>query len=1019
MGNFKRCVSKILIFLMFFSFFCSNEITTYATENDAIVIDHSEGSAAEASYVESEGDAADTLEETAGDTGISEDANTSKEADSSENADTSEGKSTLEEAGTSEDENASKEAGTLEEAETPEEAENENDAENAESEDITDETASFSTVDLFENKTLDPILKGKTLASSDLLNMDIVATDGTTYHAQDFTEDYLVIFFANDTATESEMVKRAAELRDNGISMKIIMMGYGEEHSDEGKLTALESDSLTIISINSDYNKEQCAAIGKKANFTDERADALFTYVLGPDRKLIFKNNNEDVEAFTSLFDVDPERLSVNAVGDATMDNTLKSMDIYGTDSHLYRIADFKEEYVALIFGRSTCANTNAMMGVASSYSMNGYSIKTVMMDIEETDDGLKSFANKYGCLASLSYPYNNRMMWNLYRMSNPANAGTIYLPLAIILDKNRKVVYFNSGADTSGLDSLLGSCFGEEEITGPGTPGSSEKKSYDFNIRFGQTEARDILAMVNAFRTGNDAWAWNEDNTKKVSYSGLEPLKYDYGLEKVAMQRAAEIALCYGHERPNGSSPFTAYTVLRAAAENIAAGHSSGAEVFYGWKEDNYKFDGQGHRRNMLGKAYKYVGIAHVVMNGWDYWVQEFSSVPTDLNSTSALNGDKVVSVDIATEKIKSDTLDYTPKSISLKVGESATLPKATEILSLYNSIPEYAKFTVHNPKVSYSGYDTGIIKIDTGSQKLTGIKAGSTTIVLSVNGKNYSVPVTVKAGLAITKQPKDVTAKVGDTVSFSVTATGAKSFQWYYSKDKGKTWDKSGMTGSTTAKLSVPVTEARIGQMYRCTITGSDGKKLTTNAVTIKSGGASITKQPKDVTAKVGETVSFTVTATGAKSYRWYFSKDKGKTWDKSGMTGNKTNKLSVPVTEARIGQMYRCTITGTDGKTITSNAVTIKAKLAITKQPVDVTAKVGTTVSFTVTASGAKSYQWYYSKDKGKTWSKSGMTGSTTNKLSVPVTEARIGQMYRCTITGTDGKNVTSKAVTIKKK
>ncbi len=134
---------------------------------------------------------------------------------------------------------------------------------------------------------------------------------------------------------------------------------------------------------------------------------------------------------------------------------------------------------------------------------------------------------------------------------------------------------------------------------------------------------------------------------------------------------------------------------------------------------------------------------------------------------------------------------------------------------------------------------------------------------------------------------------------------------------------------------------------------------------------------------------------------------------------MTGNKTNKLSVPVTEARIGQMYRCTITGTDGKNVISNAVTIKAGLAITKQPVDATAKVGTTVSFTVTASGAKSYQWYYSKDKGKTWNKSGMTGSTTNKLSVPVTEARIGQMYRCTITGTDGKNVTSKAVTIKKK
>ena len=287
---------------------------------------------------------------------------------------------------------------------------------------------------------------------------------------------------------------------------------------------------------------------------------------------------------------------------------------------------------------------------------------------------------------------------------------------------------------------------------------------------------------------------------------------------------------------------------------------------------------------------------------------------------------------------------------------------------------------------------------------------------VVTGTNGKTLtSNVVTITAKLAITKQPIDVTAAVGETVSFTLTATGAKSYQWYYSQDAGKTWKASGMTGAATNKLSVPVTETRIGQRYRCAVTGTNGSTVTSNAVMITAKLA-ITKQPVDVTAAVGETVSFTVTATGAKSYQWHYSQDAGKTWNASGMTGAATNKLTVPVTETRIGQKYRCVVTGTNGGTVTSNAVMITAKLAITKQPVDVTAGVGETVSFTVTATGAKSYQWFYSQDAGKTWNPSGMTGAATNKLTVPVTETRIGQRYRCIATGTNGSTVTSNAVMI---
>ena len=66
-------------------------------------------------------------------------------------------------------------------------------------------------------------------------------------------------------------------------------------------------------------------------------------------------------------------------------------------------------------------------------------------------------------------------------------------------------------------------------------------------SVQYGQTEARTILNMINEMRASStDAWYWNPDNTTKTYCTDLQPLQYDYDLEKTAMQRAAEIAIVY-----------------------------------------------------------------------------------------------------------------------------------------------------------------------------------------------------------------------------------------------------------------------------------------------------------------------------------------------------------------------------------------------------------------------------------------------------------------------------------------
>ena len=168
-------------------------------------------------------------------------------------------------------------------------------------------------------------------------------------------------------------------------------------------------------------------------------------------------------------------------------------------------------------------------------------------------------------------------------------------------------------------------------ETEGLSTGGAS--KTYEF--KYGQTEARKMLDRINSFRKSDDAWYWDKDNTTKVKASNLQDLNYDYGLEKIAMTRAIEIVHKWSHTRPNGGDCFTAWSELGYDAtgyrgENIAYGYSTEESVFIGWREDDDKYDGQGHRRNMLSSNFKYIGIGHVIYNGTHYWVQDFGSVPT-----------------------------------------------------------------------------------------------------------------------------------------------------------------------------------------------------------------------------------------------------------------------------------------------------------------------------------------------------------------------------------------------------
>ncbi len=248
------------------------------------------------------------------------------------------------------------------------------------------------------------------------------------------------------------------------------------------------------------------------------------------------------------------------------------------------------------------------------------------------------------------------------------------------------------------------------------------------FEMTYGQTEAREMLDSINSFRTGSDAWAWDSSNTQKVYYNNLKPLTYDYGLERDAMQRAAEIAICYSHTRPNGERGLLYRTNPNGAlGENIAAGYTSGSNVFVGWREDNEQYNGQGHRRNMLSENYKYVAIGHVYYCGYHYWVQEFGSEPADLSYSAPYNTLTKVKVEILDEKITASSCTTGATAFTLREGESVALPSSSCTLTVSGHWGS-SNCTLPDNSAVWTSSDSNIAQIN--GSNVRAVNAGSATL-------------------------------------------------------------------------------------------------------------------------------------------------------------------------------------------------------------------------------------------------------------------------------------------------
>jgi len=114
------------------------------------------------------------------------------------------------------------------------------------------------------------------------------------------------------------------------------------------------------------------------------------------------------------------------------------------------------------------------------------------------------------------------------------------------------------------------------------------------------------------------EAYKMNELVNEQRRLAGVPELEMKDELMDVAMKRAAQTALYWMHEIPDGTTIYSASIFIDG--ENLVAGAGGAIQA------NSILVNSPGHYRTMIAKNYKYAGYGCVNVDGTSYWVQVFS---------------------------------------------------------------------------------------------------------------------------------------------------------------------------------------------------------------------------------------------------------------------------------------------------------------------------------------------------------------------------------------------------------
>jgi hypothetical protein len=214
-----------------------------------------------------------------------------------------------------------------------------------------------------------------------------------------------------------------------------------------------------------------------------------------------------------------------------------------------------------------------------------------------------------------------------------------------------------------------------------------------------------------------------------------------------------------------------------------------------------------------------------------------------------------------------------------------------------------------------------------------------------------------------------------------------------------------------------------------YRCVVTDTEGNEYVTNEVTIVLPDplVSILNNAGNIHVIKNSTISYHVQLDNAEGVTYQWQRFKHNMWINVSYKGNQTD--TVTFTAASWAQFpFRCEITDANGTKIYTDTYTYTLyeppiAPAITSNPKNAYIYMNGTATFTVVAQGSSfvddgsentgvTYQWWRSRDEGKSWGQYNGSGSKTSTISVKVYKDQ-DYLYMCEVKDGYGNTMKSAA------
>lgn len=274
-----------------------------------------------------------------------------------------------------------------------------------------------------------------------------------------------------------------------------------------------------------------------------------------------------------------------------------------------------------------------------------------------------------------------------------------------------------------------------------------------------------------------------------------------------------------------------------------------------------------------------------------------------------------------------------------------------------------------------------------------------------------------------------------IGESLEMSVSVTNATSYQWQRSSDQN-TWqniseDNPNYSGAKTTKLTIQVSKNTASFTYRCRAKNSFGSAYSGLKSIALVDSVAITEQPQDISGESGEVKTMSVVAENATSYQWQRSPN-GISWsslsDNNLNYGNtKTADLLIKINSTTIKYYYRCLVKNAKTSAYSDSArVSVNYTLEFTEQPQDTNGRMGETVTLSVTAKNAVSYQWQRASvvqgPDGYEWTNIGTSntanyqGMKTRELGVVLSKRTSSYVYRCVVKNPVGETLASEYASV---